>query len=148
MTLGSYSLRFRIDYLTSHRDGSSLSLSTEPITAAEPVEEPPAVSAGFQERITWSSGEGVTITLPASQEEPEGDPAPMLDHMGRAIRVGDRVRQMGYWHGGKSGTSAASGEVSGITRAGTAEVALDATRDYPADVRNLGSGWWSWSSPR
>ena len=152
VTLGSYSLRFRLDALLSGRDGATLSLSTEPIAAADvepaavaeavtPVEddEPEDPATRYRQRFTWGPDDGLTITPPVGQEKPGGDAASMPDHMGRTVRAGDSVRQMGYWHGGRRRDVGRVGTVLRITRAGTAQVALDATRDLPAEVRNLGS---------
>jgi hypothetical protein len=59
------------------------------------------------------------------------------DHMGRPLRVGDRVRQVGYWHGGRLRDVTRLGTVEGFTRT-RAVVRLDPTADHAAEERPLG----------
>jgi hypothetical protein len=40
----------------------------------------------------------------------------ILDHMGRPLRQGDRVRQVGYWHGGRLADVGRAGVITGFAR--------------------------------
>ena len=51
--------------------------------------------------------------------------AEVIDHMGRPLHVGDRVRQVGYWHGGRLADVGRAGVITDFTRQGRAEVSLD-----------------------
>jgi hypothetical protein len=51
--------------------------------------------------------------------------AEVTDHVGRPLHVGDRVRQVGYWHGGRLADVGRAGVITDFTRQGRAEVSLD-----------------------
>jgi hypothetical protein len=64
LTLGSYSLRFRVDALLNSRGGATLAVSTEPIAAAEPDE-----AEDRAERFTTGPDQGVLVIMPGGVPE-------------------------------------------------------------------------------
>lgn len=63
--------------------------------------------------------------------------ASIVDHIGRPLRVGDRVRQVGYWHGGRLADVGRVGTVQRLTHE-RAVVLLDSVRGVPGEQRSLG----------